>query len=565
MLDGAGFLRLVENAALLLVLAYLYDLIARHIRRQTLSFKALTGVVLGGISLAVMLASWRMANGVIFDTRSVVLSVGTLFFGTIPGVIGGLIAAVYRISQGGSGAVMGVSVIAMSVAVGAAWRHWRHTATRDPGGWELYLFGLVVHALMLALTFTLPWPSPLSTLRHISFPVIVIYPVAAVLLGLLLVDQRRRRRSEEALRESEQRSGAIVAGLPGGLVHIFDREFRYVFNDGEGMRSLGLTNDELVGRTLTDVLGEQTAAVVEREYRRVLEGDTVRFEGEFDGRVFLVTAAPLRDAEGEVERILALSVDITDRRRAEDEVRRLNAELESRVRRRTAELEIANREMEAFAYSVAHDLRGPLRAVDGFTALIEEENATSLSAESRDSMARVRAAVARMATLIDGLLRLAGLSRSVMVVEGVDLSAMAADLFADLQRRDPERQVRTMVAPGITAHGDAGLLRDALANLLDNAWKFTRRAAEARIEFGAEQLDGQTVYVVRDNGAGFDQQYVNKLFQPFERLHDAADFEGIGIGLASVARIIDRHHGRVWAEGSDGGGATFFFTLGAAE
>ena len=460
---------------------------------------------------------------------------------------------------------MGVSVIAMSVAVGAAWRHWRHTATRDPGGWELYLFGLVVHALMLALTFALPWPSPLSTLRHISLPVIAIYPVATVLLGLLLVDQRRRRRSEEALRESEQRSRAIVAGLPGGLVHIFDREFRYVFNDGEGMRSLGLTNDELVGRTLTDVLGEQAAAIVEREYRRVLEGDTVRFEGEFDGRVFLVTAAPLKDAEGEVERILALSVEITDRRRAEDEVRRLNAELESRVRRRTAELEIANREMEAFAYSVAHDLRGPLRAVDGFTALIEEENAASLSAESRDRMARVRAAVARMATLIDGLLRLAGLSRSVMVVEGVDLSAMAADLFADLQRRDPERQVRTIVAPGLTAHGDAGLLRDALANLLDNAWKFTRRVADARIEFGAEQLDGQTVYVVRDNGAGFDQQYVNKLFQPFERLHDAADFEGTGIGLASVARIIDRHHGRVWAEGSDGGGATFFFTLGAAE
>jgi putative nucleotidyltransferase with HDIG domain len=203
---------LINNAALLLVLVFLYDLIARYLRRQTLTFKLLTGVVLGAISIAVMLTAWHLSNGVIFDTRSVVLSMGTLFYGTVPGVIAGVIAAVYRAGQGGSGAVMGVSVIAMSVAVGALWRRWRHVARRDPSVLELYLFGLTVHLLMLALTSTLP--EPLTSLRQIALPVIVIYPLASVLLGLLMIDQRRRRRAERTLRESEQRYRSLFEDSP---------------------------------------------------------------------------------------------------------------------------------------------------------------------------------------------------------------------------------------------------------------------------------------------------------------------------------------------------------------
>ena len=555
----------MENAALLLVLAFVYDLIARHFRRQTTSVKILTGVVLGGISVAVMLASWRMPSGIIFDTRSVVLSTGTLFFGTIPGLVAGVIAAVYRISQGGSGAFTGVSVIAMSVGVGIAWRRLRRTWERDPGGLELYLFGLAVNALMLALMFSLPWPKPFAVLRVISLPVIVIYPLATLLLGLLLVDQRRRRRSDEALRESEERSRAIIAALPGGIVQILDRDLHYLYVDGEALRDLGLSSEELAGKSSGDVLGAESAEMVESHYRRVLEGETARFEVEYAGRSFLATAAPLRDEDGEVDRVLTLSVDIGDRRRAEDEVRRLNADLEGRVRRRTAELELANREAEAFAYSVAHDLRGPLRAVDGFSAMIAEESGDGLNEQSRDHLRRVRAAVQRMGRLIDDLLSLSRLSRAKMDVSAVDLSALAAELVADLARREPRRAVEIVIAPGLEAHGDAGLLRVVLGNLLDNAWKFTREVPAARIEVGVATHEGRRAYFVRDNGAGFDQAYVGKLFQPFKRLHDEARFEGSGIGLASVARIVARHHGEVWAEGREGGGAAFFFTLGEPE
>ena len=547
------------------MLAYAYDLIARHFRRQTTSVRILTGVVLGGICLAVMLASWKLASGIIFDTRSVVLSTGTLFFGTIPGLVAGAIAAAYRISLGGNGAVMGVSVIAMSVGVGVVWRHLRRTWQRDPGVLELYAFGLTVHVLMLALTATLPHASALPTLRSIWLPVIVIYPAITVLLGLLLVDQRRRRRSEEALRESEERGRVIMSALPGGLVHVFDRQFRYLFSEGEGLRELGLTNEDLVGKSIHDVLEPSVASAVEAHYREVLEGETVSFEGEYGGRTFLITSAPLRDDEGHVDRVLALSVDITERRHAEDEVRRLNADLERRVQRRTAELEQANREMESFAYSVAHDLRAPLRAVDGFTAIIAAENADALDETNRDYMRRVRLAVVRMGRLIDDLLRLSSLSRAEMRMSEVDMSAIAGELVADLSRSEPQRQVAFTIAPDMLAHGDGDLLRVVLGNLLDNAWKFTRETPAARIEVGALPHHGERAYFVRDNGAGFDPAYVGKLFKPFERLHDEARFEGTGIGLASVARIVSRHHGEVWAEGREGAGAAFFFTLGAPE
>ena len=564
-MSGSGFLYLVENAALLLVLAYLYDLIVRLLRAQTLLVKVLTGTVLGGISVALMLASWRLESGVIFDTRSVALSTGTLFFGTVPGLIAGAIAAAYRITQGGSGALAGTSVIAMSVAVGVAWRHLRRIWVRDPGVLELYLFGLTVHACMLLLMFLLPWPSPLAVLREISIPVIVIYPLATVALGLLLVDQRRRRRSEEALRESEERNRAIIAALPGGLVTITDLDGRYELVEGDELRALGLDGPPLVGLRIDEVLESRAAALVQQQLERVKQGETMRFQGENLGQTYLVTAAPLRDTEGRISHVLTLSVNISDRRRAEDEVRRLNVELEERVRRRTLELERAQEEMEAFAYSVAHDLRAPLRAVDGFTALIAEDNAGSLNADSLADMQRVRAAVQRMGHLIDDLLRLSRLSRQELVPRVVDLTAMAREISAGFTRREPGRRVDVEVVPGLAAIGDGELLRVVMGNLLENSWKFTAEQPAARIEVGALDVDGERAIFVRDNGVGFDQAYASKLFLPFERLHGDDRFAGTGIGLASVARIVARHHGRVWAESVEGEGAAFYFTLGEVE
>ncbi len=207
-----AFTSLVFNAALLLVLVLVYDLLARHLRRQSLTFKLLTGLVLGIIAIAVMVASFHVSGGVIFDTRTVLLSMGTLFYGTLPGLIAGVVAGVYRLGEGGSGVVMGVSTIVMAVAVGALWRRWRRIAQRDPSVLELYLFGLTVHVFMLALTATLP--HPMATLRVIAAPVIVIYPLASVLVGLLMIDARRRLRGEAELRENEARYRSLFEDSP---------------------------------------------------------------------------------------------------------------------------------------------------------------------------------------------------------------------------------------------------------------------------------------------------------------------------------------------------------------
>jgi two-component system, cell cycle sensor histidine kinase and response regulator CckA len=270
--SDAGFISLIYNAALLLVLIFLYDLMARYFRQQSLAFKVLTGLVLGLISIAVMLTAWRLPDGVIFDARSVVLSMGTLFYGTIPGLIAGVIAAAYRAGQGGAGAVMGVSVIAMSVVVGTAWRRWRRIAARDPGVLELYVFGLAVHLCLLALTITLP--GPIATLRDIAVPVIIIYPLAAVLVGLLMIDMRRRRISERALRESERRFTEFAEHMPGRL-WIRDPDLRYLYVNPRLTAELGGVDHELIGRTPEGLWDPKTAADARALCRRALDGEVV--------------------------------------------------------------------------------------------------------------------------------------------------------------------------------------------------------------------------------------------------------------------------------------------------
>ncbi|HEX5974145.1 MAG TPA: ATP-binding protein, partial [Rubrobacteraceae bacterium] len=224
------------------------------------------------------------------------------------------------------------------------------------------------------------------------------------------------------------------------------------------------------------------------------------------------------------------------------------------------ELEGANRELEAFSYSVSHDLRAPLRSIEGFSQILLEDHAQELDDEARSYLGRVRAASRRMASLIDDLLDLSRVTRSALTRHTVDLSAVAREVAAELRKSQPEREVEFIISENLRATGDSRLLRIALENLLGNAFKFTEKEGEAIIEFG-DVSQGGVVYYVRDNGVGFDMAYAAKLFGAFQRLHGPEDFEGTGIGLATVQRIVHRHGGRVWAEGKVGEGSTFFFTL----
>jgi signal transduction histidine kinase len=263
-----------------------------------------------------------------------------------------------------------------------------------------------------------------------------------------------------------------------------------------------------------------------------------------------VTGRPLRDEFGVLQGGVVAISDITERKQTEEAIKRLNTRLE-----------LANKELEAFSYSVSHDLRAPLRALDGFSQALLEDYADALDEKGKDHLQRVRAASQRMARLIDDMLNLSRVTRSEMQVEPVDLSSLAKTIAAELQAQFPDRHVALVIRDGITATGDGRLLRQVLDNLLGNAWKFTSKRPAAAIEFGVTATDGRPVYFVRDDGAGFDMAYAGKLFSAFQRLHAAAEFPGTGIGLATVQRIIHRHGGRVWAESTVGEGATFYFTL----
>ena len=273
--------------------------------------------------------------------------------------------------------------------------------------------------------------------------------------------------------------------------------------------------------------------------------------------VFIVLAAVLAAADVGAGLFLGRRL-----RRATKEIRSLNANLEQQVQQRTIHLERANKNLEAFAYSIAHDLRTPLRGISGFATALVEDYGDRLDETGREYAGRVEAGCARMSTLIDDLLHLSQVTQVTMHLQDVDLSAEVTASCDQLRARDPGRQVRVTVQEGVRVTADRTLIRSALDNLLENAWKFTARRDGAAIEFAtAPAGDAPICCYVRDNGAGFDPAYVGKLFQPFQRLHSAAEFPGTGIGLASVRRIIERHGGRTWAEGAVDGGATIYFTL----
>jgi hypothetical protein len=435
---------------------------------------------------------------------------------------------------------------------------------------------------------------------------------------------RNLKLSEEAARESEEKYRSLFENMIDGfafhkvVVDEAEKTVDYVFLEVNSAfeRLTGLQRNDIIGKRVTQVIPgiEKDPSDWIGVYGRVaVTGHAIRFEqnaaalnkwfsvsaysprkGYFASVFENITGRKLMEealqrARDELEakvqeRTLELArtneeleAEIAERVRAEGEVRKLNRELEERVAERTAQLEAVNKELEAFSYSVSHDLRAPLRIIDGFSRAIEEEQAARLDDTGKDYFRRVREAADRMGKLIEALLGLSRQMRGDINRVAVDMSGMARAAAEELSKTQPGRRTDFVIAEGITTAGDPVMLRVVIENLLGNAWKFTSRCDSARIEYGVvdcglrnsefgikaqEQCEqGETVYFIRDNGAGFDMAYADKLFTAFQRLHPASEYPGIGIGLATVQRIIRRHGGRIWAEGEVGKGAVFYFTL----
>jgi PAS domain S-box-containing protein len=372
--------------------------------------------------------------------------------------------------------------------------------------------------------------------------------------------------AQEALQEAKDHAEQLIE-LASIMVVGLDRDGR--------VRAFNRTAESITGYSRADIERRNWFEVVaparlypqvEHEFRRLLDGgEASTFElpllaANGDERYIVWQNNPITE-NGKVVGTISFGVDITARRRMEDALRTMNEQLELRVEERTAELAAANRELETFAYSVSHDLRAPLRSIDGFTQALVEDCAGALDERGLDYCNRVRKAAGRMGQLIDDLLVLSRITRAEVRIEDVDLSAMAGDILALLHEREPSRRVHTHVQAGLRVRGDVGLLRIMMENLLDNAWKYTRKTDEADIEVGARWDGARQIFFVRDNGAGFDMTMASKLFAPFQRLHSAQDYAGTGIGLATVARVVARHGGRVSASAQVGKGAIFELVL----
>ena len=395
-------------------------------------------------------------------------------------------------------------------------------------------------------------------------------------MSLFFRDVTERKRAEEEVRASRATLEAALASMTDA-VFISDAEGRFVHLNDAFAAFHRFPGKEECAKTLAEYpaildvfLPDGTLAPLEMwAVPRALRGEaatnaeyTLRRRDTGESWVGSYSFSPIRNPDGLIVGSVVVGRDITGRKRVDEELRRLNTELEQRVRDRTAQLEASNKELEAFAYSVSHDLRAPLRGIDGWSLALVEDYGHQLEQRALKYLERVRSETQRMARLIDDLLQLSRISRTQMHRDMVDLSQAAESIAARLQEAHPDRQLEFTIRPRITAFGDARLLEVALTNLLQNAVKFSGPRANAHIQFDAVEREGQTVFTVRDNGVGFDMAYTSNLFGPFQRLHSDSEFPGSGVGLATVQRVIHRHGGRVWAEAEPGHGATFYFTLG---
>ncbi len=387
-------------------------------------------------------------------------------------------------------------------------------------------------------------------------------------LAAFLMDIHDRKIAELELRQSREKFKDLFDNAPTGY-HEVDSDGRLSRINQAELKMLGYTEEELLGRYVWEIAANPEISRVAAQAKLAGTPPPAAFERVFkrrDGTTFpvLIEDRLVQNGEGKTIGIRAVVQDITERKQAEEDVRRMNADLERRVAERTAQLESANKELEAFSYSVSHDLRTPLRAVDGFSQAVQEDFGPLLPPAGQKQLQTIRESAQRMGELIDDLLMFSRLSRQSLRKQPVDMEKLVRGVLKDLASSGDEGRLKIQVGALPPCEGDSALLKQVWINLLSNAFKYTSRRDQAVVEIGCNQQAGESVYFVRDNGTGFDMRYVHKLFGVFQRLHRAEEYEGTGVGLAIVQRVVYRHGGRVWAEAKLNEGAFFQFTLNGA-
>ncbi|HSW43811.1 MAG TPA: LytS/YhcK type 5TM receptor domain-containing protein [Patescibacteria group bacterium] len=572
----ATLVGLIENTALLLAMVLVYDIALNPERFRFARVQHVAiGVIIGAIGLVVMLRPIDYIPGIVFDTRSVLLGVAGLFFGAVPTAVAMAMTAALRLADGGAGAWTGVSVILASGSIGIAWRHLRARRLEDLSPREAYLFGLVIHVVMLALMFTLPGAAAVEVIGAIGLPVIVIYPVATALLATFMVNRLRRERVRSALEESEERLRLAVKAADLGL---------YDANLQTGKATVDPHCAHMLGYDPAD-FDAAFAAVIERTHPDDREAVVAAYQDHVAGKLplFRVESRQLtrsgdwswiltlgrvveRDAKGAPLRMVGAILDISERVLAEAEIRRLNEELEQRVRERTADLQAANRDLEAFSYTVSHDLRTPLRAINGFASILGRRYRAVLDEKGRHYVDTIVDSSERLGILIEELLEYSRMGRQTARAEPTPLGPLMARLRATFGPRIAAAKATVEVTePLAVPLADPTLLEQILANLVENALTYHRPGVPPRVTLSATRHGRKVTLAVADNGVGIPEEYHERIFEVFTRLQGGDGHPGTGIGLAIVRRAAHRMNSEVTLVSSAGEGSTFSLELPAAD
>lgn len=558
-------LALIQNIATIVSIAVLYQFITRNLHRKPTEASILSGILFGTAAVVAMSTPFRFASGIIYDGRTIIMAVAGLFGGPLAALIASVIASIYRVFWiGGGGATAGVSTIVFSTAGGIVFNAWRRRTGTTLNVPRLLFIGFVIHISMLLSQFLLPDRRWADVLPVITLPVLFVYPLGFTLICAIFIDNEERVRNLKKLEESEARYKLLFHNQHTCML-LSDVETGQILEANPAAVSFyGWSREELLAKKASDI-----NTLSPQEIAKEMSIAASRKVSVYNFRHRLASGE-LRDVEvftGPIDYmgkkiLFSIIHDATKRIKAEREVRELNQSLELRVAKRTFELEEANHELEAFAYSVSHDLRAPLRSIEGFSSLLAEEASLCLKDSSLHYLDRIQFNAKKMGNLIEDLLRLSRINRQVLVTSRVDLSELVREIAAELESQAPDRKVELIIQDGVVAEADPSLIDALLKNLLTNAWKFTTSNPDARIEFFSLDNEEGRAYCIRDNGIGFDMEYADKLFVPFQRLHGEKEFGGTGIGLSIVRRIASRHGGRTWAISKPEHGAAFYFTLG---
>lgn len=602
MIDST-FLHLIYNTALLLMLVFIFDVfVIRWHHASTLKLQIPTGIILGLIGIILIETHWTLENGVMFDTRSILISISGLYFGFVPTLVAMIITSLFRLSEGGIGTFTGILTIITSGFLGIGWRHYRKRDLPEYSLAELYIFGLILHAAIMLLMFTLPNKEAIITIKGVALPILLIYPVGTALLGMFMTNRLQSEKLVRKIREEETKL-KIIADHTTDWDYWLSPKGEFIYCSGSCLQVTGYADSDFYAdselleriiyaddkeKMINHLKRDCSKGPAQLEIRFVHQGGDIRWgnhsclpiydnEGKFIGTRGTVrniteqkeSEIKIRDKNKEISQILSMTENsrrallsvVEDQKIVQEELALLNAELEQRVEDRTALLTAANRELEAFSYSVSHDLRAPLRGISGFTEILMNEYSHKLGEEGEHLCSVIRDNTIKMAKLIEDLLSFSRLSRKELQKSEIDIKSMFRSMYFEITSPEEREKIELRIGDLENCYGDTSMMRLVVANLLSNAIKYSSGKKRQIISVFGKREDHKLVYFVKDNGVGFDMKYKDKLFGVFQRLHSASEFEGTGVGLANVQRIIHRHEGDVGAESTLGEGATFWFSL----